>query len=289
VETPTLERDARALDSGHAYVELVGTGLLLVSGSDARSWLHDLVTTDVESLGRFDSRPSLLLSPTGRIRAGFHVLRAGEDAFLLAQPAEQPAGIDTLLAPYVLSSDVLLRRVPLRIFAVPGRADAPTSVGDVYRPSVLGGGFDAVAGGSGEDELEAVRTRLSQEGLRSVSADAARARRIRRGEPAFAVDLDVDSLPAESGWDVAPVTDRGKGCFLGQESVARVSNLGHPTRLVLPVAADAPLLPGDAVLADGAEVGVVTSATGMLGLARVRWEARSAPLISAAGARLRAR
>jgi folate-binding protein YgfZ len=107
---------------------------------------------------------------------------------------------------------------------------------------------------------------------------------------AFPRDLDTESLPAEAGFDAAPVTDRAKGCFLGQEAVAKVANLGHPTRVVIPVEADAAIRTGEKVRAeDGVVVGLVTSANDRLGIVRVRWNARDADLATASGTRLRAR
>ena len=119
-----------------------------------------------------------------------------------------------------------------------------------------------------------------------VGAEALEAWRIRHGIAGFPIDLDADSLPAEAGLDAEPVIDRTKGCYLGQESVARVRNLGHPVRLVLAVRADAPLHPGLAVLAEGAQAGTVTSvepAGGSGAMVRIRWDAREADLIAAGG------
>ncbi|MEP7033700.1 MAG: hypothetical protein ABI879_06965, partial [Actinomycetota bacterium] len=69
MDTPPLEDQLAALEDGRAYVEHTDVTLTVASGADARGWLHDLVTADVASLERFRARPSLLLSPTGRIRA----------------------------------------------------------------------------------------------------------------------------------------------------------------------------------------------------------------------------
>ncbi len=85
-----------------------------------------------------------------------------------------------------------------------------------------------------------------------VGPEALEAWRIRHGLARFPVDLDADSLPAEAGLDVEPVIDRTKGCYLGQESVARVRNLGHPPRVVLGVRAETPLRPGAPVRSNGA-------------------------------------
>jgi folate-binding protein YgfZ len=291
LDDPSLEDQAAALDDGAAFAELDDVALTLVSGTDARGWLNDVVTTDVASLDRFESRPSLLLTPTGRIRAIFHVLGAGAGAFFLAQAGDQPERIGALLAPYVLSADVAIRDVPVRVFAMPGRADPPDGIAGAHGPSILGGGVDVLAGADGDrdGDVEALRTELARHALEPASAAAVELRRIRRGDPRFPVDLDADSLPAEAGLDASPVTDRGKGCFLGQESVAKVANLGHPTRVLLRLRGDQPTEAGDAVLRAGEPVGVVTSAAGDLALVRVAWDAREDLLVTGSGVPLRPR
>jgi folate-binding protein YgfZ len=283
VQATSTDHAVRALDTGLAYAELDEVTLTVVSGADARTWLGDLVTTDVASLGHHESRPSLLLSPTGRIRAGFHALGLGERGFALAQGPGQPTALADLLAPYVLSSDVALTPSTLRLFALPGRSDPPPGAPDAWRPSVLGNGVDLLVEGNDGDALDELRRRLGEAGLVASAPEAVEARRIRRGDARFPTDLDADSLPAEAGWDAAPTTDRAKGCFLGQEAVAKVANLGHPTRTVAPVAAREALAPGEPVLAGGREVGLVTSADGPLGIVRVRWDARDEPLVTGSG------
>jgi len=289
VRSPAADRTPDALDEGRAFAELEPWTVTLVSGEDARGWLHDLVTTDVEGLARFETRPSLLLTPTGRIRARFHVLGLGERDVALAQPADQPEAIGDALAPYVLSSKVEIGPSRLRLFAIPGRERPPAWAGDAWRPSVLGGGVDLLVGASDDDALADVRTRLEADGLAPVATADVEARRIHLGEPRFPVDLDGDSLPAEAGWDAAPVTDRAKGCFLGQEAVAKVANLGHPTRCVVAVAADTRLVAGELVTAEGRGVGAITSADGGLGIARVSWDAMDAAWTTASGTPLRRR
>lgn len=287
--TQALERAVDALGSGRAFAELENVAVTIVSGDDVRDWLNDLVTTDVRTLERFGSRPSLLLSPTGRIRASFHVLGLGDTGFALAQPTDQPARIADLLAPYVLSSDVAISPSRFRLFAVPGGETPPSWLDEVWRPSVLAGGFDILVGASDEHVLDDVRERLRNDGLDVVGPQAVDARRIFRGDPAFLADLDEESLPAEAGLDGPPVTDRSKGCFLGQEAVAKVGNRGHPTRVVLAVDVGGPVATGEEVLADGRAAGAVTSAWGDRGLVRLRWEARDLALSTASGTPIRRR
>ena len=99
------------------------------------------------------------------------------------------------------------------------------------------------------------------------------------------VDFGTDALPAEAGLEDA--VDFTKGCFLGQESVAKVRNLGHPPRVLLRVRSHAPISPGARVLKGDVPVGEVTSVTQSVdvtdAIARVRWDAASDPLATTAG------
>lgn len=252
--------ELRALEEGRGALGLRDFRAVAMEGTDAERFLQDLLTADLARLVPGEAARSLLLGPTGRIRADLHVLR-DPDGFLLLQALDQPRSIADLLQPYVLSAEVRLEEVPPPpLLAVPAR-----------------GPWRFVPEGS--------------PGLLRVSPEAVESWRIRQGLARFPVDLDEGSLPAEGGLDDGVVVDRGKGCYLGQESVAKVRNLGHPTRVVLALRAQAPVQAGEAVLARGEEVGVVTSvdplpASEVSLLARVRWEAREGDLATAAGTRL---
>ena len=230
-----------------------GWRLTEVRGADAEGWLNDLVTASIDRLAEGEARRSFLLSPTGRIRADLFVLRSrGGDGFLLLQGPGQPDAIADLLAPYVLSSEVELAPSDPSGLALGPRP------GPVW---TVGWEADAGAVTAGPEALESWR--------------------IHHGLASFPGDLDRDSLPAEAGLDVEPVIDRTKGCYLGQESVARVRNLGHPPRVVLGVRAETPLRPGSPVRSNGADVGLVTSVeprAGLTGIVRIRWDAREKEL-----------
>jgi tRNA-modifying protein YgfZ len=267
-------------------VELSGLRTVAVRGADARAWLDDLVTTDVEGLGAGQSRRSLLLTPTGRIRADFHVAGMGDGSFLLLQAAEQPEPVDTILSPYVLSSDVEMddRSARSVVVAVLGGVAAEDGdAGLVLAPSVLGLGHDVVL--SAGEAARALRERLRARGLIEVTAGDIETWRVRRGVARMGVDFGPDALPAEAGLE--GTIDFTKGCFLGQESVAKVRNLGHPPRVLLHVLSSAAIRPGAAVLADGKTVGAVTSVAEGNGaidaIVRIRWDAASEPLSTEAG------
>ena len=100
-----------ALDDGRGFVDRSSDRMLQVHGADARRWLGDLVTADVASLPTGSSRRSLLLTPTGRIRADMWIACTGDDVFLVVQSIDQAESVSDLLRPYVLSSSVTLEDV----------------------------------------------------------------------------------------------------------------------------------------------------------------------------------
>ena len=281
------------LSIGQAFVDLSSWRKIAVSGEDALQWLNDLVTADLTGVGTGRARRSLLLSPTGRIRSEFTVTRPGGRLFLVQDPS-QPRSVLDLLSPYVLSSDVGLedRTNDLALFAIPGATAEPNIPGtDATSPSCLGVGVDLF--GASED-LESLRTTLAGS-FEPSGAEDVDAWRIRAGIPRFGVDATDEDLPQESGFEGAVSFD--KGCYLGQEALAKVRNLGHPRRLLRSFDAAGPVSAGDVILVGGAEAGVVTSVTGPADgpgdpwvlLARIRWESRDDEVATATGVRLRPR
>ena len=262
MDEATVRTQIEALDAGNGVLDLGGWTATEVRGPGAEAWLNDLVTASVEALEPGTTVRSLLLGPTGRIRAEFHVARSAE-GFLLLQGPGQPEPVGAPLDPYVLSSDV-----EIRLGDTEGLAVTPAA-----------GPRWAIA-----------RDASSNAHVR-VGAEAFDAWRVRHGIPLFPDDLDRDSLPAEGGLDVEPVIDRTKGCYLGQESVARVRNMGHPPRVVWAVEAEAFVPSGTAVFSTDAEVGIVTSAepNGRAAIVRIRWDARDSDLVTGAGTVLRRR
>lgn len=262
------------IEAGQARLPLPGWRLTMATGEDARSFLHDLLTADVATLEEGRSRRALLLSPTGRIRADVTVAAVAE-GLLLAQAPDQPHSVADLLARYVLSAAVGLtdRSDDLSIVAFPG--GDPVWAGARYAPSVMGPGTDVVV--SPGDHAHALPGT-------EIPPEAAEAWRILQGMALFPRDLTERSLPNEAGLDTR--IDVDKGCFLGQEAVAKVRNLGHPSHAVLAVGASRPIRAGDEVRAGGDPAGEVTSAARArrwAGIVRVRWDARREELATSSG------
>ena len=276
---PTQEVDALA--DRRAFADLSAFRKVRVTGSDATGWLHDLVTCDVASLPLGGSRPSLLLSPTGRIRATFAV---GRDArgYVLLQAPDEPDRVEDTLRPYVLTSDVALDGAPSDELGLIAIADPAASVveGSLLAPSVLGEGVDVLT-----PDPDGLRAALVARGVVEAGLAAVETWRVLRGRPRFGVDFGPESLPAEAGLD--GWVDLTKGCFLGQEAVARVRNLGHPPRVLRHLRTQGRATPGTPVLSADAPAGTVTSAAahdgGTVVIARVRWEFAQADLRLAGG------
>src|SRR3954449_1864824 len=275
--------DLAALLTGRAFVDVSAYRKVRVHGEDAVGWLHGLLTADIAGLVPGASCRSLLLTPTGRIRADVQVLRRDEDV-VLTQAPDQPDHIGLLLGPYVLSASVSLEDATgdLAMFAVPDAAAATIGLPG-FEPSSLGPGLDLLAA-QGKPAWR-VQDALVKAALVEASAASAEAWRIIHGIARMGSDFDQRSLPSEAGLETT--IDTTKGCFLGQESVARIANLGHPPRVLRHVTCAAPFVPGAPVFANGEPVGHVTSAAPLpdacVGLVRIAWSSVGTRLTDAAG------
>jgi tRNA-modifying protein YgfZ len=283
------EENADLLAAGRAFADLSSWRKIEVSGADAGQWLDDLVTADLSGLAPGRASRALFLTPTGGIRASFTVAASGGELLLIQDPT-QPSSIERLLEPYVLSSDVKLedRTNDMVIFSFPGRLEAPDLPGTAQSvTSCLGAGVDRLGAARDHDYLLDALTKTY---VHAAEEDV-EGWRIATGIPRFGIDALEGDLPQESG--LSDAVSRVKGCFPGQEAVAKVDSLGHPRRLVLALEAEGPAAPGDSVMLDGSEVGQITSAAGFGALtyvlARLRWEARDADLRTRAGTDLRRR
>ncbi|HEY6566579.1 MAG TPA: hypothetical protein VI341_03590 [Actinomycetota bacterium] len=275
-----------AIEGGRAFARSEGRWILRVTGSDAAAWLHDLVTTDVASLDPGQARRSFLLTPTGRIRADFMVGR-DSGGFWLLQSSEQPRAMIDLLSVYVLSSDVSLADMSAgySVWTLIGGAGERFD-GPGLRPSLLGPGCDVLVAHDGADPPWAAND--STAGLAQVDDPALERWRILRGDPRMGIDFPEGALPAEVGLDEA--IDTTKGCFLGQESVAKIRNLGHPPSVLRFRRAEGVVAPATPVFDAGTEVGLVTSAATVAGgttvaIIRVGWASREASLTTPDGLR----
>jgi folate-binding protein YgfZ len=205
-----------------------------VAGPDARDYLQRMVSNDVEALGVGDACPALLLTAKARVIAPVVVWRRGDEDFLVLTEADLGDPVRALLA-----------RMKLR---------AQCEVEPEEHSSVLVFGGDGIA----TDFPGAVEV-LDAELAPTLDAEELELRRIEAGLPRWGREIDERVLPAEAGLDATHVSF-SKGCYPGQEPVARLHYRGHPNRgLRVLDLAELPEYDAELVL-EGKVVGRVTSA-----------------------------
>jgi folate-binding protein YgfZ len=237
-----------------------------VAGVDAADYLQRMVSNDVEALAAGEACPALLLTAKARVIASLVVLRRADDDFLL------------------LTEPGLGKVVRAHLTRMRLRARCEIELEEHESVLVFGGdnGFVTDWPGAREALDAGLEPTLSEEELE--------VRRIERAVPRWEHEIDDRILPAEAGLDETHVSF-SKGCYPGQEPVARLHYRGHPNRALRVVELDEVPEQDAPLLHDGREVGRVTSAVqradgSVVGLAYVRTEVPDdAPLALAARAR----
>lgn len=215
-----------------------------VSGRDAADYLQRMVSNDVEALAPGESCDALLLTAKARLIAPLAVLRRGADDFLLLTEPELGER---------LRAELLRFRFAARCTIEPE---------EHVSTLVLGGEPPAGAVRNGDYGVPAYEVLDTEPpGADPISEDELERLRIRAATPRWGRELDDRVLPAEAGLEERAISFT-KGCYPGQEPVARLHYRGHPNRGLRVLALDGPELPVyDAELVlDGKPVGRVTSA-----------------------------
>jgi len=242
-------REQRALAAGTATVDLSHRPVIRVAGPDRRSWLHSLTSQHLTGLQPGGWTQALVLSPHGHVEHHLQLVDDGTAVWAHLEPGTAPALLE------FLQRMVFLTRVEV----------------------------EEVTGDWGVLHFAGTDRFIPREQLSSYDGDLAgllayEALRVADRRPRLGVDTDHRTIPNEVGWLVRAV-HLDKGCYRGQETVARVYNLGRPPRRLVLLHLDGSdsELPatGDAVTYDGREVGRVGTAVrhyelGPLALALVK-------------------
>ena len=237
-----------SLRSDTAWVAPDRPDLVWFSGPDATRFLNDLISQEIGDLGDGETRRSFLLGPQGKLQFILWVIKDGDRIGLVTEPGRGEE-LASALDRYRIRVDVDIEEEDRDVWLVVGDGDGYDVSWRVVPRRLLIGNRPDLPTGSG-DEYERLR--------------------VAAGEPAWDVDVDEGTIPHESGLVPASV-DFTKGCFLGQELVARIDSRGGNTpRHLRLLKASAPISTGDVVTADGQDVGVVTSAADGVGLAMLK-------------------
>ncbi len=272
--------EQRRLVDGSGAVDLSHRGVVTVTGPDRLTWLHSLTTQHLEALAPGASTTALILSPHGHVEHEMHLADDGTTTWITVEPGDAPA-----LVAYLDSMRFMLRVEVADVSSDWAVVWQPTREADAERVTWLVpadmAGVGATDAGSdrGGDASKYVDHRpgvlvgreviVPREELVSVLGDqpagtwALEALRVGAAVPRLGHETDHRTLPHEVGW-VGPAVHLAKGCYRGQEAVARVHNLGAPPRrlVLLHLDGGAEALPahGDPVALGDREIGWVASA-----------------------------
>jgi tRNA-modifying protein YgfZ len=267
-------REQRQLAEHAGWVDLSHHDIVRIEGADRLSWLHNLTTQRLDKLEPGVGTEALVLSPQGHVEHHLQLVDDGDATWIHVEPGAARALVDFLDSMRFMlrvdvadvSADWAIVWQPLRephpqlLARVDPHAD-PVAGREVFVPRVQLNAFIADAGApAGVQAFEALR--------------------IEAGRPRFGLDTDHRTIPHEVGW-IGSAVQLNKGCYRGQETVARVANLGRPPRRLVRLHLDGSVretLPprGAEVFADGAAIGQLTSVAyhhelGPIGLALVKY------------------
>jgi tRNA-modifying protein YgfZ len=268
--------EQRALDLAAGLVDRSNRGVLRITGPDRLGWLHSLTTQHLEQLSPGGAAEALILSPQGHIEHHLTLTDDGTATWVHVEPGSAAALLAFLESMRFMlrveAADVSAEYAVLTLLG----PDADVPLPDAAAAAIRGAfGIDVLVD---RGRLEAAAAQLREQGLALAGLEAYEALRIAAHRPRFGLDTDHRTIPHEVGW-IESAVHLDKGCYRGQETVARVHNLGHPPRRLVFLHLDGSedRLPGhnDPVELDGTTVGFVGSAArhyvlGPIGLALVK-------------------
>ena len=275
--------EQRAWGSTPSVVDRSHLGVVVVDGPDRLTWLHALTSQALDRLAPHTPTELLVLSPQGHVEHHASAVDDGVRTWLVVEPAAAPSLVDFLDRMRFMSRvEVVDASDRYAVLTVRNLVDVPAPDSGVLiarRWPVGGGPTDLVVPRAA---LAVTWDRLVAGGARPVGHLAYEASRIDAGQARFGLDTDHRTLAHEVGW-IGVAVHLDKGCYRGQETVARVHNLGRPPRRLVLVHIDGSghVLParGSELLQDGRVVGRLTSVamhaeSGPIGLALLRQAVR---------------
>jgi folate-binding protein YgfZ len=235
-------REQRALIEGGGVVDQSHRGVIRVSGVDRLSWLHSLTSQHLDALGVGETTQALILSPHGHVEHHLVVRDDGDATWLMVEP-----GTAEGLTAYLDSMRFMLRV-------------------EVSDESAAYGVLSVRQDGGWRDELVPsadLAAAADATGLSLAGLGAYEALRVAEHLPRLGFETDHRTIPHEVGW-IGSAVHLNKGCYRGQETVARVHNLGRPPRRLifghLDGTADELPAPHTPVELDGRSVGFLGTA-----------------------------
>jgi folate-binding protein YgfZ len=287
-----LDAQYRVLREGAGALARDGRRRIAVTEREAADYLQGQVTNDVEALGEGEGCYAALLDRKGRMQGDMRLLRTGDAEFEICSEALAGDALLRHLSMYKVGREVEVDDVSERTTTVsvigPAAAkvagSGPLGPEHAHHLHQLGGvDLRAVATDLGvdliipSDGVAAVREALTRAGAEPVDEAAAEIIRVESGRPRFGAEMTTATIPEEAG-----INDRAvsftKGCYIGQETVARLHYKGKPNRHLRGLRLQEAAAAGDPVALGDREVGaigtaVLSPAHGPIALAILRREA----------------
>ena len=253
-----------ALRKGAGVIAWDAWGVVEVAGADRAAFLHNLLSNDIKALTAGRACRSALLTPNGKMIAELVVLAAVDRHWLLT-PRACLASLLSTLDRYLITEDVMLAdrteawmllalqgpKTPEIMRALSGIRAADYSITDGPGVVLMSAANDAPA----------LQAKLASLGAAAASWEAANVCRVEAGVPWWGADMDETTLLPETGLErrLASFT---KGCYVGQEIVARMDTYGSASRKLMRLTCEGTDVPtaGDQIVKDGEPVGAITSA-----------------------------
>ena len=268
-EQRAAQHDAVMVDRSHRAV-------ITLHGADRTAWLHSMSTQHVSETADGESTENLSLDGQGRVEDHWWQTDLNGVTYLDTEP-ERGEPLLAYLRRMVFWSDVTPAAADLAVLSLLGPGLSSDAVPAALGIAALPGGSTAVAMEGGgfvrrvapitdrlefdvvvpRDRKEAILQRLETAGVRRAGIWTYEAHRVAARRPRLGMDTDERTIPHEVGW-IGPAVHLDKGCYRGQETVARVHNLGRPPRMLVVVHLDGSgerPATGDPLLADGRVVG----------------------------------
>jgi folate-binding protein YgfZ len=237
-------KEQRALEAGTAWADLSHYNIVAVSGVDRLQWLHDLTTQFVSDLEPGLWKSNLILDARGHIEFQFNIVDDGTTSFLVLDPGYIDQLIEYLIKmKFMLRVDVKDASSQYAVLRAPGM------------PNEIGGPFALVPRAEVEEMKKTFGGVATQVGTWALDAE-----RVAAGRPRIGFETDHKSIPNEIGVLHGAVHMK-KGCYRGQETVAKIYNLGNPPRRIVMLHLDGSDVgfpaTGTAIENDGVKVGFI--------------------------------
>jgi folate-binding protein YgfZ len=289
--TDSVAADYRLLTEQVGLVDRSERGKLALTGAEAKEFLHGQVSNEVEALTPGHGCYAAFLTHKGKMLGDLRVLDLGDELWLDTERVALQE-LFNMIRRYKLGRDVELHKRTLERALLSLVGPGAPSVGEAEHDSVrdeLGGvpvtlvrtdvGADVICDAGRVDEVTAAL------GVSEVPEAVAEIVRVERGRPRYGVDLDESVIPQEAGLNERAVSFT-KGCYVGQETVARLHYRGKPNRRLRGLRLSEPVATGEPLRLGEREVGrvgtsVVSPVHGPIALAIVRREAAPGEAVTA--------